>query len=313
MDLIADIGATNTRCALLDDKGRLVSPEAFRNADFTGIEGLLRVYLEHRRASDWPKRAALAVAAPILGDEVEMINIDWRFSQTALKQSLSLNRLLVINDFAAQAWALPAFSAQDIEAVGGGQSAPGTPRVVLGPGSGLGVSALLPAVDGWTAVSGEGGHATLPATDEEQEAVIRIIRESIGHCSMERVLSGPGLVRLYMALGRLAGRDVADVKPADVTRLASKGEPLARKTQDMFFAFLGTVASDLALTFGARGGVFLSGGILPHLIQAMAASSFRESFENKGRYREYLGSVPTYVVTADMPALKGLRSLLGYR
>ena len=142
---MADIGATTTRCALLDDKGQELAPEIFENADFTGVAGVLRVYLDHRRASDRPTRAALAVAAPIIGDEVQMINIGWRFSQSELKQELSLKRLQVVNDFAAIAWALPRLTPADVVQIGGGESVPRATLAALGPGSGLGVSALVPA------------------------------------------------------------------------------------------------------------------------------------------------------------------------
>ena len=192
MDLIADIGATNTRCALLDDRGHELAPEVFHNADFTGVPGLLSVYLDHRRTSDRPKRAALAVAAPIVGDDVRMVNIDWRFSQAELKQQLDLSRLLVVNDFAAIAWALPHLTAADLKKIGGGAAEHGT-MVALGPGSGLGVSALVPANDAVATVSGEGGHATLPATTEEEAAVIASIRAVDGQVRARERAVGPGI------------------------------------------------------------------------------------------------------------------------
>jgi glucokinase len=314
MDLIADIGATNTRCALLNDKGQELASEVFENADFTGLAGLLKVYLDHRRASDRPKRAALAVAAPILGDEVRMINIDWRFSQTGLKDELGLNRLLVVNDFAAIAWGLPQLGPADLHTIGGGKAAPRATLAALGPGSGLGVAALVPAIDGWAVVSGEGGHATMAAFTDEEARVVALIRDRYkGHCSAEHVLSGPGLVNLYVALAELAGRGQPTVTPQDVTSLAKQGEPLARKTQGMFCAMLGTVAGNLALTVGARGGVFIAGGIVPQMIDAFARSEFRKRFETKGRYHEYMAAIPTHVITAPLPAFRGLRMLLGYR
>ena len=314
MDLMADIGATNTRCALLNDKGRELAAEVFQNADFTGIGGLLSVYLDHRRATDRPKGAALAVAAPILGDEVHMINIDWRFSQTALKRELGLRKLTVCNDFAAIAWGLPHFRAADLRTIGGGKAAARGTLAALGPGSGLGVAALVPAVDGWAVLTGEGGHVTLPAVTPEEVDVIALIRDRYdGHCSAERVLTGPGLVNLYVALAELAGRGRPTVTPTDVTALAKQGEPLARKAQGMFFAFLGTVAGDLALTTGARGGVFVAGGIVPQLVDEAVRSEFRARFEAKGRYSDYMAGIPTHVITAPQPAFRGLRMLLGYR
>jgi glucokinase len=313
MDLMADIGATNTRCALLDDKGQELAPEVFENADFTGVTGILSIYLDHRRASDRPKRAALAVAAPILGDDVQMINIDWRFSQTELKRALGLQRLLVCNDFAAIAWGLPQLGPADLHQVGRGTASPRTTMAVLGPGSGIGVSAVVPAADGWAVVTGEGGHVSMPALTREEQDVIALLRERYGHCSAERVLSGPGLVNLYVALAEFAGRGQPTVTAEDVTNLAKQGEPLARKTLGMFFAMLGTVAGDIALTLGARGGVYIAGGIVPRLVAALDKSEFRARFEAKGRYRDYLAPIPTYLITAPLPAFRGLRHLLGYR
>ena len=311
---MADIGATTTRCALLDDKGHELAPEIFENADFTGVEGVLRIYLEHRRESDRPSRAALAVAAPILGDEVQMVNIGWRFSQTALKQALDLKRLQVVNDFTANAWALPQLGGDDVVQVGGGTSVPRTTLATLGPGSGLGVSALVPSADGWAVMSGEGGHISMPPMTREEQDVIALLRDRFdGHCSAERVLSGPGLVNLYVALAELVGRGQPTVMPEDVTNLAKQGEPLARKTLAMFFTMLGTVAANLALVTGARGGIYIAGGIVPRLVDELQKSEFRVRFEAKGRYRDYLAAIPTFVITAPLPAFRGLRYLLGYR
>ena len=187
------------------------------------------------------------------------------------------------------------------------------PQVVIGPGSGLGVASLVPTADSWTAVASEGGHVTLPATTNNEAAAIELIREQTGHCSAERVLSGPGLARLYVALAELAGRNGASVTAADVTNLATQGEPLARETLDMFFALLGTVAADLALTLGARGGVYIAGGIVTRFIDTFEESGFRARFEAKGRYHQYMQAVPTFLITEPLPALRGLRSLLGYR
>jgi glucokinase len=313
MDLIADIGATNSRCALVDDRGQVVSAESFENEAFTGVEGALKVYLEHRRASDRPRRAALAVAAPVLGDDVQMTNIGWRFSQAKLREEFGFTRLTVVNDFAAVAWSLPTLGPQDRSQVGGGTPVTRMPIATLGPGTGLGVATLVPTADSWTPVSGEGGHVTLAATTSEEAAVIERIRDTTGHCSAERVLSGPGLVRLYETLGRIAGREIATVTAADVTALARKNEPLAKKTVAMFFAFLGTVAGNLALTIGARGGVFIAGGIVPQLLHEIEASAFRERFIAKGRYRDYMDGIPTFVITDPHVAFRGLRKLLGYR
>lgn len=313
MDLIADIGATNTRCGLVDDKGRIIAPEFFKNDDFSGVEHVLSGYLERRRSSDRPRRAAIAIAAPLVGDDVDMTNRGWRFNRTALADALGVTHLTLINDFAAIAWALPSLGPDHVVKIGGGEQVARAPMVALGPGTGLGVSSVVPSTDGWTVVEGEGGHQTLAAADEDEARVIELIRDEFGHCSLERVLSGPGLVNLYQTLGRIAGRGAPTTTPHDVTALAEKGEPLARKTRDMFFAMLGTAAGNLALALGALGGVYIAGGIVPKFVDSLTRSAFRERFEAKGRYRWYMQRIPTYVITDPLPAFIGLKRLLGYR
>jgi glucokinase len=190
------------------------------------------------------------------------------------------------------------------------------PRATLaavGPGSGLGVAGLVPASDGWAPITGEGGHVSMPPQTAEEDKVVALLRERFGHCSAERVLSGPGLVNLYVALADLAGRGQPTVTAEDVTNLARQGEPLARKTLGMFCAMLGTVAADIALTTGSRGGVYIAGGIVPRFVDLFRKSEFRARFEAKGRYAHYLAAIPTFVVTAPLPAFRGLRHLLGYR
>ncbi len=313
MDLIADIGATNTRCALIDDAGRIGAPEVFRNDDFASLEEVLHAFLARRPATPRPTRAALAIAAPILGDAVQFTNRDWRFGQAQLARDFGLSALSVINDFAAVAWALPELGPDQTQRIGGGEAEPSTPVAVLGPGSGLGVSSIVPASHGWAVAHGEGGHVTLAATTPREAAVIEIVRARFGHCSAERLLSGPGLVNLYEALARLAGRDVAVPEPAGVTALAEQGDALAAETLDLFFALLGNVAGNLALTVGARGGVYVAGGIVPRLLERAERSSFRAAFEAKGRYRWYMERIPTFVITEPLPAFVGLRALLGFR
>jgi glucokinase len=315
MDLIADIGATNTRCALLDSSGQILATERFKNDDFGSLEEVLLAYLGRRRANDRPSRAALAVAAPILGDEVRFFNRSWAFSQERLARELKLSRLIVINDFAAVAWALPRLTDQSTRKVGQGEAVSRKPIAVLGPGSGLGVSSIIPSEDGWAVAHGEGGHVTLAATTDEEAAVIDLARMEHGHCSAERLISGPGIVNIYMTLGHLEGRPrtTAPIMPAEITAAAADGEPLALRTREMFFELLGNVAGNLALTVGALGGVYIAGGIVPKLLEPFVASRFRERFEAKGRYKYYMERIPTYVITEPLPAFVGLRTLLGYR
>ena len=209
---------------------------------------------------------------------------------------------------------MPLLTPADVVQIGGGERVSRATLAALGPGSGLGVSALVPSGDSWAVMTGEGGHVSMPATTREEQDVIAALRDRFdGHCSAERVLSGPGLVNLYVTLAELAGRGGPTVTPEDVTNLAKQGEPLARKTLGMFFAMLGTVASNLAVTTGARGGVYIAGGIVPRLVEQLGKSEFRRRFEAKGRYNQYLAAIPTFVITAQLPAFRGLKYVLGYR
>ena len=310
MNLIADIGATQSRCAVIDGDGRIQAPEVFQNRRFDDIQGLLRGYLE--RCPTRPGSAALAVAAPVLEDEVRMPNLGWRFSRGSLTGELGLRELVVVNDFAAVAWGLPALATADLLKVGGGAPVAGTAMATLGPGSGLGVATTAPCGDRWTVVEGEGGNISFAGVTPAQQSVAEHIRARHGHCSAENFLSGPGLVNIHMALAALEGRKVARPSPAQVSKAAAHGDALAGAALDMFFEVLGAVAGNLALTVGARGGVYIAGGIVPQLLEPLRQSRFRERFEEKGRYRFYLEAIPTYAITDPYPAFRGLRRLLGY-
>lgn len=313
MDLIADIGGTHSRCALIDDKGRLVAAETYENREFDGVREVLEHYLGRRRLSDRPSEAALAIAGPVVGDEVAMTNLPWRFSQPELREALGLSRLLVINDFAAVAWALPALGPDDLHTIGGGLAVPREPIAVLGPGSGLGVAVLAQVSGNWTVLPGEGGNVSVATATADEAAVVDVLRDATGYCAAESVLSGPGLARIHDFLSERAGQEPPGFTPAAISAAAAKGDRLAVESQAMFFGLLGGMAGDLALTVGARGGVYIAGGIVPRLLKAFVASEFRERFEAKGRYRPYLQAIPTFVITAEMPALIGLRKVLGYR
>lgn len=313
MDLIADIGATNTRCALLDDKGNMIALERFENRQFDGVQDVLERYLDRRRVTDRPSQAAIGIAAPMTDDEISMVNLPWRFSRAELAAALRLNRMIVVNDFAAVARALPSLTDGDLQSIGGGAPIDREPRVVLGPGSGLGVATLVPFEGSWTVVAGEGGNvASAPETATEC-IVVDALRDSSGYCAAETLISGPGLSRILDVLSEQAGLEPPQLTPAGVSAAAAHGSPLAQKAQTIFFGMLGSFASDLALTAGARGGVYIAGGIIPRLRKAFAASAFRERFVAKGGHRGYLEAIPTYVITAEEPALLGLRTVLGYR
>jgi glucokinase len=309
--LLADIGGTNARFALQAQGAAPAQVNVTRCADFASLEDAVESYLGKVRPDALPKRAAFAVASPIAGDQVAMTNHPWRFSVSGARARLRLQELRVINDFAAIALAVPALGPGDLRRIGGGRAVAGAPIAVIGPGTGLGVSILVPGPGGPIALATEGGHATLAVADDREAQVVAWLRERFDHASAERALSGPGLVNLYAALMELDGRAAPLPAPDEVTARAVDGsDALAAEAVAMFCAMLGTVAGNLALTVGARGGIFIAGGIVPALGTAFALSPFRSRFEDKGRFRSYVAAIPTAVITRDVPAFAGLAALL---
>lgn len=309
--LVGDIGATHARFGLVAPDGKVLYSRTLADMEYPTIEAALAAFLEERGPLPMPHQGAIAIASPITGDQVTMTNHPWRFSVRELRERFGFDRLEVINDFTALALALPHLQPGDRAAVGGGAAITGTPIGVLGPGSGLGVSGLVPEANGWIALTGEGGHATMAPASDRESAVLDRMRRHFDHVSAERVLSGPGLVNLYSTLAELDGIPAGGYTAPQITDLAIRGEdPLCVETLTMFCAMLGTVAGNLALTLGARGGVYIGGGIVPKLGPAFTQSPFRERFEAKGRFRSYLEAVPTFVVTHPLPAFLGGAALL---
>jgi glucokinase len=309
--LVGDIGATNARFGLVSPAGDILDSGLFPCADFATIGDAIDAYLGARGDRPRPREGAFAIAAALAGDRVSMTNHPWSFSIGALRDRLGLARLLVINDFTAVALAVPRLGPGDRNQIGGGAPAAGRPVAVLGPGSGLGASGLLPAGSGWIALTGEGGHQTMAPASERESAVLAAMRRRFDHVSAERCLSGPGLVNLYNALAETDGVPAAPYTAAQITDPETgAADPLCREATAMFCAMLGTVAGNLALTLGAHGGVYIAGGIVPRLGGRFAASEFRARFEAKGRLRPYLAAIPTYVITHKLPAFLGCAAAL---
>jgi glucokinase len=254
-----------------------------------------------------PAAAAIGIASPVVDGTVTMTNLAWRVDAGDLQRRFGLERFVMLNDFAALARGLPTLGPDEVTQVGGGATVAGQPLALVGPGTGLGVSGLLAPQAAPVAVVGEGGHASLAAADAIEDRVLGLLRERFGHVSAERVLSGSGIVNLYRAGCELEGRAAADLGPAEITQRAlADADTDCRRALDWFFGFLGGVAGDLALTLGARGGVYVAGGIVPRLGDAIERSSFRRRFEAKGRFESYLAAIPTWVIgDSTGPALRG--------
>ncbi len=304
--VIADIGGTNARFAIARNGtfDRLVHVEVAR---YTSLHDALMDYLDDLPPAMWPSQGAFAVAGPVLGDHIALTNLSWSFSVSALKQSLGLGTLKVFNDFAATAMAVPYLPEQDRFTIGPANADAQGPIGIIGPGTGLGVSSLVPHDGRWVMVAGEGGHVTLPASTKEESDIIAVLRRRWDHVSAERALSGSGLVNLYQAVCAIEGKTPQALTPANVTDHAVKGtDPECVKAFAHFCAMLGTVAGDLALTIGARGGIYIAGGILLRFKEAFAASAFRTRFEAKGRFADYTRDIPTQLMLEESPALLGL-------
>ncbi|HET6724857.1 MAG TPA: glucokinase [Gammaproteobacteria bacterium] len=303
--LLADVGGTNTRVAEKTVGMPAGDVHAYRNRDFPSLQALLRHYLDESGAQ--PAAGALAVASPVDSDTISLTNLDWRFSVEALRSSLGFATLRAFNDFTAVALALPALGADQLEQIGPGTVLKNSALAALGPGTGLGVSGLVPCGNAWAALSGEGGHASLAPATEEESRLFALLQPSLEHVSAEKLLSGPGLIQLYRGLAQLRGVAVDAVEAEAITASAvDTSDPLAVDALAMFFALLGSFAGDVALTLGARGGVYLAGGIVPALVDSLRASSFRERFAAKGRFRDYLEAIPTFVIMDPYPGLTGL-------
>ncbi|OAJ51399.1 glucokinase [Paraburkholderia ginsengiterrae] len=308
--LLADIGGTNARFALETGPGEIGSVLVYPCADYPGVAEVIKKYLKDTKIGR-VNHAAIAIANPVDGDQVRMTNHDWSFSIEATRRALGFDTLLVVNDFTALAMALPGLTDAQRVQVGGGTRRPNSVIGLLGPGTGMGVSGLIPADDRWIALGSEGGHATFAPADEREDIVLQYARKKWSHVSFERVAAGPGIEVIYRALaGRDKKRVASNVDTIEIVKRALDGEPLAAESVDVFCGILGTFAGNIAVTLGALGGIYIGGGVVPRLGEFFERSSFRQRFEAKGRFEAYLQNVPTYVITAEYPAFLGVSAIL---
>jgi glucokinase len=308
--LVADIGATHARFALQTAPGVFRHVAVLRCDDFEGIVPLLRFYLAGH-ADLTLHHAALAVANPVNGDHVRMTNRAWQFSTDAVRRELGLSTLLIVNDFTALAMAIPGLTGEDLMQVGPGKPTPNAVIGVLGPGTGLGVSGVIPTVDGFVTLGSEGGHVNFGPADEREFAILQYAWREWPHVSNERLISGPGMEVIHQAL---AQRNGIDAPPRDAAAIVSGAldakDPLCLEVLECFCGMLGGAAANLAVTLGAFGGIYIGGGIVPRMGEWFAGSPFRTRFEAKGRFSNYLSDIPTYVITTPNPAFHGVATIL---
>lgn len=310
--LLADVGGTNARFALQSDPAKGFDDiEVLAASSYPTLGEAMRAYLAgaHARgfAVDGLRHAAIAIANPVEGDEIRMTNHHWSFSIEALRLELGLTTLLVVNDFAALAMSLPYLDHGQRQQVGGGVDVANRTIGLIGPGTGLGVSGVVPAGNRWVALSGEGGHVSFAPVTREEVAILEALWGEYGHVSAERLLSGMGLELIHWV------RTGKRLKAADITAAALDGSSAdCHGTVLVFCAILGSVAGNVALTLGATGGMYIGGGIVPRLGSLFEQSDFRARFEDKGRLGNYLSRIPTYLITEQYPALRGVSAMLSH-
>lgn len=313
--LVADIGGTHARFALVNSAGALLARASSRCREHGSPAEAARAFLATTSAAEAPREAAFAVAGPVDGDFLALTNCPWRFSLEATRKELGLDRLVAGNDFQALALALPYLAPEDLEVWREGRPVAGTPLAILGPGTGLGVGAAVPSGDIWTALSTEGGHRDLAATTAREWSVVERLAARFGRVSVERVLSGPGLGLLHGALAEIEtappGEAHESLTAAQVVDRARAGDLLAIEAAALFSGWLGAVAGDLALTLGARGGVFVGGGVPARMGKFFDRGRFLERFADKGRFRGYLEAIPVALLRDPEGAtLAGVARLL---
>lgn len=305
--LIGDVGGTNARFAVVPDADTPAGePKIVRTADYPTIDDAIRACLADGSMGR-PKSAVIAVAGPVDGDAIPLTNCPWVVRPKGMFEALGLSDVVVLNDFEAQALAVVALGPEHMEQIGGGAPDPEAPRVVLGPGTGLGVAGLIRSGGRWIPVPGEGGHMDIGPRSPHEVEIFRHIEPLEGRISGEQILCGRGLVNTYRAVVLADGGDPVLTTPAEVSTAAlAATDSDAMEALSLFVTCLGRTAGDLALVFKAQGGVFLSGGIAQKIVPALKAANFRASFEDKAPHTAMMRAIPVYVMTHPLAALIGL-------
>jgi glucokinase len=309
--LLADIGATNARFSI-GKKGSFGPVSTFQVAEFPTFLEALHAFCRENSSEQSVHKAMIAFAGPVKDGRAALTNAGWVIDAEEVQSKFGWKTTLV-NDFAAVAYSIPSLTARgDVEPVGSGTADLGAPIAVLGPGTGLGVACLISNGDKPSVIASEGGHATLAGTCEREDAIIRQLRARFGHVSAERGISGPGLENLFHAIAAIDGRQVLPLSAPEITENALAGRcQLCRDAVKTFCAFLGSFAGNVALTFRATGGVYIAGGISPRIVEFIRNSEFRQRFQAKGRFSQYLQPIPSFVITHPAATFLGLLSLVG--
>lgn len=311
--LVADIGGTHARFALVDALGNIGVPTVYMTRNYPCFADALMQYLTDAAGGARITAAAICGAGPVLDGAIQLTNSPWRIERSLIEAVCKVRKTVLVNDFTAIAFALPLLAPAFLTPLGGGPPARDAAMGVIGPGTGLGVSGLIPAGDGkYAPLAGEGGHVGLSPASEREISIYYRLMKPRGHVPAETVLSGPGLELLYATIAAIDGAPPETaLGAADIIRAArDEGNETAREAIQLFTGWLGAVAGDVALTLGARGGIYIAGGMVPRLGGLFDAHLFRQRFEAKGPYKSYLAAIPAWLITHEYPGLAGLASLL---
>lgn len=306
---VADVGGTNIRLARVTESG-VTDIKKYMCNEFASIDLAITQYF-----SDMPQytftEGCIGIACPVLGDQVEMTNHSWAFSQNALRSQLKLDTLFVINDFTAVAHSLPVLSGDQVLQIGEGKAKANGNIAVFGPGTGLGVEHITMTSTGWQTLDGEGGHVDFAPVDETDIVVWRHLQATLGRASAEEVMSGRGIYNIYCALAKNAGEAVQYSEPADITNAALAGTcKIAEATLTQFCRIMGSFAGNLALNMATTGGIFIGGGIANRFPEYLKNSDFRARFESKGQMKHYVKDIPTFLIAEPDHGLLGAAAYL---
>lgn len=314
--LLGDIGGSHARFGFTTpgalDVEHFATYQVSEYPNFADVLDQLHAAIRDRdMVAPYPAAICLAVAAPLHHDTIAFTNSSWLFNRELIRQRFRTSLVLIVNDFAAIARALPIIDSEHLLRIGSGQALAGGTRVAIGPGTGLGVAAVCQGPRGEpVVVSGEGGHIDFAPTTEIEDMILNRLRARHGRVSIERLCSGSGIANIYEALAKHRKQSpIYSIAPA-IGAAALRGETVPMETMAIFFAVLGATAGNLALTFGASGGVYIAGGIVRRYVDLLISSEFRERFLAKGRLTAYLSEIPTMVVMNLEAGLLGANLLL---
>lgn len=313
INIVADIGGTNLRIAIIDELGNIQNLKTYQCSEYPCLRNVIDDYLQVLEINSHKQsvNACLAIACPVDQDLIDMTNLPWSFSKAKLKADLGLNKLYMINDYTAIAWSINRLDEWQKYKIGGGEVVSHKPIAICGPGTGLGVANVIWGNDQWISVGGEGGHADFAPINDVEIAILNYLKEKYSRVSYEQLLSGLGIEQIYQALCHYRDVDTNNINAAEISnRAIEKRCDICLETMEQFCKTLGSFAGNLALTTASFGGVYIAGGIVPRFLEFFEESGFRRRFEAKGRFTHFNAKIPTFVITESQPGLLGASAYL---